>query len=336
MILGGCMLRRFVLIFFALSIVAPARAAQHKIASKKEKEADSELSSVLAKPVAAALDSLQALNEAVQRARPKHPAAAIRRVDAVKTDLKEALGQVREAKVDKDEAAAKDAALVAVAAALRAADMASQGLQEGDDDQVQASLKLGALAQADLKRLDDEGDAPPAVGGGTGAAYKIGPSLGGDVSLVGQGNSSNMSADLSVSFPVSQAMDLGVGGSLSGNSSSSATSSSTSSGLGYGVNGFARYHFLQIFANAPWIVPYVGLKLSLSLNSSFSDSGASVTETDSTTTALGEQLGLLFFMSAKSAITVQLENDVNSSASNGTSSPSTDSLTLSMGARQMF
>ncbi len=41
-------------------------------------------------------------------------------------------------------------------------------------------------------------------------------------------------------------------------------------------------------------------------------------------------------MTAKSAVTVQLENDHNTSASGGTSSPASDTLTLSMGVRQMF
>jgi hypothetical protein len=159
--------------------------------------------------------------------------------------------------------------------------------------------------------------------------------LGGDVSLVSQGNSTNMSADLSFSYPVSQASDVGVGGTLSANSSSDG-GTSTSSGLGYGLNAFARYHFLQLFAKAPWIVPYVGLKLGLNFGSNFSDSSASVSETDSTSSTLGEQLGTLFFMTAKSAVTVQLENDHNSSSSGGTSSPASDTLTLSMGIRQMF
>jgi hypothetical protein len=328
------MIQRSILIL-ALAVLAwPAAAATHQ-AGAKAKDADSELSPALAKPVEAALEGIQSLQEAAQKAKPKHPAAAIRRADAIKAGLKEALGQAREAKPDKDEAAAKDAAVVAIAAALRSADLVSQGLQDQDDDQVQTGLKLSALAQADLKRLDEEGAVAPSAGGASAGDFKIGPSLGGDVSLVSQGNSTNMSADLSFSYPVSQASDVGVGGTLSGNSSSDGFSSS-SSGLTYGLNAFARYHFLQLFAKAPWIVPYVGVKLGLNFSSNFSDSGSTVSESDSTSSTLGEQLGTLFFMTPKSAVTVQLENDRNSSASGGTSSPSSDTLTLSMGIRQMF
>ena len=246
-----------ILCVFALASSAPA-ATRKSVA--KEKEAESALSPALAKPVAAALDSLQTLLDPAQKNKAKRPAAAIRRVDGLKADLKATLTQLREATVEKDEAAAKDAAVVAVASALRAADLVSQGLQEQDDDQVQAGLKLAALAQADLQGLDESGDETQ---GATAASndYKIGPSMGGNLSLSGQGASTNLSADLSISFPLSQALDLGVGASLSGSNSSSGSGlqGSSSSSLGYGFNAFTRYHFLEVFAAAPWIVPYIGL-----------------------------------------------------------------------------
>jgi hypothetical protein len=219
--------------------------------------------------------------------------------------------------------------------------MVSQGLQEGDEDQIDAGLKLGGMARSDLEGLD-EGGAEAAEGGGGGGGgneYKIGPAMGGNVSLAGQTGGANMSADLSLSLPISQAMDLGIGGSLTGNSSESGgtgASSSTSSSLGYGFNAFARYHFLELFAKASWIVPYVGVKVGINSNDNFSSSGYNVSETQSDSTTFGEQFGMLFFVNTKSAITTQLENSSVSSSSNGASSPGTSSLSFSMGVRQMF
>jgi hypothetical protein len=187
-----------------------------------------------------------------------------------------------------------------------------------------------------LNNLEENG--AQATAGGGGEDYKIGPSMGGDVSLSSQGNSTNMSGNLSLSFPVGQALDLGIGGSLTANSSSSGsgTSSSTSTGLGYGLNAFTRYHFLSLFQKSPWIVPYVGLKLGLSSNNTFSVQGTKITDTTTDSTSLGYSLGTLFFVSAKSAITAQIESSSSSSSSAGASSPSSTSLTLSMGVRQMF
>ena len=328
------MFKRSILIACLVALALPAFAARK---SAKAKKAESALSAELAKPVQAALDSLQALDDAAKGGRPKRASAAIKRADALKADLKEALNQVRDAKPEKDEAAAKDAAVVAVAAALRAADLVSQGLQEEDGKQVQAGLKLGEMAQGDLRQLEEEGAPAPGGGGGGGAAteYKIGPSIGANLALTGQTGGSNMSVDLSFSWPVAAAVDLGVGGSLSG-SYSETGAGSYSETFGYGFNGFARYHFLELFNRAPWIVPYLGAKMGLNYSDNSGLSGGSFTETESTSTTLGGQLGVLFFVSAKSAITLQLEDDSNSSASGGKSSPSTNSWTLSLGARQMF
>jgi hypothetical protein len=333
------MLRRIILSLCLLALVAPVVAAPAKRKAAKAAEPESALSPALAKPVSAALESLDALDEAAKHGGGKRPAAAIRKVDAVKADLKGALSAVREAKADDDESAAKDAAIVAVAAALRSADMVSQGLQEGDDDQVEAGLKLGGMARSDLEGLDEGGAEAAEGGGGGGDEYKIGPSMGGNVSLAGQTGGANMSADLSLSLPISQAMDLGIGGSLTGSSSDnggSGVSSSTSANLGYGFNAFARYHFLELFARAPWIVPFVGLKMGINSSDNFSTSGYNVSETQSNSTTFGEQFGMLFFVNTKSAITTQLENSSVSSSSNGTSSPGSSSLSFSMGVRQMF
>ena len=329
------MFKRSILIICMLALALPALAARKS--TSKSKKAESALSAGLAKPVESALDSLQALDDAAKGGKPKRASTAIKRADALKADLKESLSQLRDAKPEKDEAAAKDAAVVAVAAALRAADLVSQGLQEEDSKQVQAGLKLGEMAQGDLRQLDEEGAPAPGGGGGGGGAteYKIGPSIGANLALTGQTGGSNMSVDLSFSWPVAAAVDLGVGGSLNG-SYSDTGSASYSTVFGYGFNGFARYHFLELFNRAPWIVPYLGLKMGLNYSDNSSLSAGTYSDTESTTTTLGEQVGILFFVSAKSAITLQLENDANSSTSGGKTSPSTSSLTLSLGARQMF
>ncbi len=192
------------------------------------------LSPGLAKPVEAALDSLQSLQEAVQKAKPKHPAAAIRHADAIKADLKDALAQVRGAKPDKDEAAAMDAAVVAIAAALRSADLVSQGLQDEDDDQLQTGVKLSALAQADLKRLDARRATPwPRPAARRRASIRSRPSLGGDVVPGQPGQQHQHERGSFLLLPgVSQASDVGDGRHLIGELQQRRRDSSTSSGLG--------------------------------------------------------------------------------------------------------
>lgn len=326
-IIGACLV--------ALASLGQAAAKKKAAAESKAEEAESSLSPALARPVDAAQQDLKDAVDAVKKGNSKRPTATVRKLEGLKDDLRDQLSKVREAKVDDEEAGAKDAAIVAVAAALRATDLAAQGLQEGDDDQLKTAEHLAEMADADLGNLQANG--AQASAGSGGGDYKIGPSFGGDVSLSGQGNSSNMSSDLSISFPIGQALDLGVGGSLTANSSgSSGSSSSTSTGLGYGLNAFTRYHFLEVFSKAPWIVPYLGLKLGYNYNDSITVGTTTSSETESTSTSLGYQLGTLFFVSAKSAITAQIESSRSSTSSGGTSSPSTSSLTLSMGVRQMF
>lgn len=318
-----------------MALASLAGAAKAKKSAAKEAADDSALSPALAEPVAAADQDLKDAAEAVKKGSSKRPAAAIRKLQGIKDDLRDQLGRVRAAKAEDDEAGAKDAAIVAVAAALRAVDLGIQGLQDGDDDKLETARHLGDLASGDLNNLEQNGAQAQAGGG---EEYKIGPSFGGDVSLAAQETSTNMSADLNLSFPLSQAMDLGIGGSLNASSSSSGSgkSASSSTGLGYGLNTFARYHLLGLFSRAPWIVPYVGFKIGLNSNESFSTQGLTVSDTTTTSTTLGYSLGTLFFVSAKSAITAQVESTTSSSSSAGSSSPSTGSITLSMGVRQMF
>lgn len=322
----------------ALSVWAGAASAKKSAAAKEEAPEEPTLSRALAEPVDAADQDLKDAADAVSKSSAKRPAATLRKLQGFKDDLRDQLGKVRAAHVDEDEAGAKDAAIVAVSAALRAVDLAAQGLQDEDDDKLATAKNLGEMASADLNNLRQNGAQAQAGSGGGGGDIKIGPSFGGDVSLAAQQSSTNMSADLSVSFPIGRAVDLGLGGSLSASSSESGSgsSSSTSTGLGYGINTFVRYHFLELFAKAPWIVPYVGFKVGLNSNESFSTQGLTVSDVTTNSTTIGYSLGTLFFVSAKSAITAQVESTTSASSSAGKSSPSTGSITLSMGVRQMF
>jgi hypothetical protein len=331
------MFHKFILsiCLLALATVAPAAAAKK---AAKAPEAESALSKALAQAVGKALDGLQAMQASAKQK--KRPAALLRQAEELKQDLKEQLERLRGAHVDDSEAASKDAAVVAVAAGLRAADLIASGLKDDDDDQLQAGYQLGEMAIGDLESLDEGGE-EAALGGGDsgGGGYEIGPSLGGDFALGSQTNAFNMSTNLSMSLPISQAMDLGAGFSLGLNSSDDGRNSSVATNLGF--NAFTRYHFLQAFAQSPWIVPYVGAKLGWQGNdsSSLSSGGGSYSASSSSSsgTSVGLQLGTLFFVNKKTAITAQVESSTSNSSSGAAGSPSSSSsLALSMGVRMMF
>jgi hypothetical protein len=335
------MFRTLLTAALCLLMAGPAEAARKP---KKPVEPESALSPALEKPVSALLQDISDLRAALLKVNYGRPNAAIRKVETIKAGMKESLNDLRQANAGEKEAAAKDAAVVAAAAALRGADLAAQGLQDGDRDQVKAGVELAGMAENDLVSLDAGGEEAALGGGGGGGSggetYEIGPSLGMNLAYTTQKSSSNLNADVSASFPVTRAMDVGAGINLGlGLSESPGTSSGN---MSYGLNAFTRYHFLEIFSKAPWIVPYVGAKFGLNFGYDWSYSGFNTSSTDSAGTSLGWQLGSLFFVNHKTALTLQLESSSGSSTSTPSgagaksSTSETSSLALSAGLRVMF
>jgi hypothetical protein len=290
------------------------------------------LSPALAKPLAQALNSLKSLPEGVS----KNAAAAVAgRMEALKLELKTALGQLRKAKVSDGDAEAKDASVVAVAGALRAADLIGKGLKKGDPAQLQIGLSLAQLARADLEALQ----APPVAAVAPipkADGYTIGPSIGGNLAYTSQPSAMNAAADFSVSYPMTEASDVGLG--LSVNATRSSSNNGGYYGARYSVDFFTRFHFLELFRAAPWVVPYVGAKMGVTMNRSSAYDASSSTAIDSGGDSFGFQAGTLFFISKKTAVSAQVEDSVETTQalSSSTRAVSNGSLTLSLGLRMMF
>jgi hypothetical protein len=334
-------MRRIVLMICAallLALWSVLAATAKKRAKPAPVQEEATLEGLLGRDLAAAVEAAGEAYDAAeallgrQRKRGR-PTALIRGMGEVRADYAKALQRARNARVDEDNSLLRDQVVVSLSQSIRACDLIVQGLRDGDEDQVQAGIELAGMAQGDLDSLVEGGPTAAVAGGPS----QIGPSLGLNVGMSSQTGGFNMSSDVSVSVPVSKAQDVGLGGSMTVNSSESASSSSGS--LSFGGNIFSRYHFLGAFSGKPNWVPYVGAKTGLRWGTQWQGQGLSFSTTDSLGVEFAGQLGMLIFVDASSAVTLQLETGSTSTTSETSTSTSTSSSAttgLSLGLRRMF
>lgn len=299
---------------------------------------------ILGKDLAAAVDAAGQAYGAIDAAMTQQSKrkrgganAALRELSSVRADYAKALQQARDAKVGKDDGLLRDQVVVSLTQSLRACDLITQGLRDDDEDEQRTGAKLAALAQGDLDDLAAGNDPAGGAGEPNGGSPALGPSLGMNIGMTSQSSNFNVNMDLNVSMPVSRAMDVGVGGTTSISTQGDFTDGSGNVGLGGNI--FTRYHFLDAFPSRPNWVPYVGAKLGLNWGTQWQGRGINFTSTDSLGTEFAGDLGLLLFMDAKSAITVQTElgsTSTNNDNGTTTSNSSSSSLALTVGFRRMF
>lgn len=337
-------MRRFVLMICAALLLAPwsvSAATAKKRAKAAPVQEEASLEDLLGRDLAAAVEAAGEAYDAAeallgrQRKRGR-PTALIRGMGEVREDYAKALQRARDARVDADNSLLRDQVVVSLSQSIRACDLIVQGLRDDEEDQVQAGIELAGMAQGDLDSLVEGGS----TAAGAGGPSQIGPSLGMNVGMNSQPGGFNMSTDLNVSVPVSKAQDVGLGGSMT--VSSSESSSSSSGSLNFGGNVFSRYHFLEAFSGKPNWVPYVGVKTGLTWGTQWQGQGLNFSTTDSLGVEFAGQLGMLIFVDASSAVTLQLETGSTSTTSQSGSSSSSSTTTssastgLSLGLRRMF
>lgn len=337
-------MRWFKLLLCALVLAWPlAASAATKKKSKIKEPEEISLSELLGKDLAKAVEESFAAYDDAETALQRHSQrkrssnnAVLRQLAEVRDAYEKALGRAREARVEAEDSLTRDQVVVSISQSIRALDLITKGLRDDDEDQVDAGVELAGLAQADLTSIAEGGGAAGPADSGSGP--EIGPSMGFNVGLSAQSNSSNVNMDLNFSVPVSDAADIGLGGSM--NFSSTDSGGSPSGNLNLGGNVFGRYHFLQAFAKNPNWVPYVGAKVGYNMGTSYQGTGLNFSTTDTLGAELSGQVGLLVFMDRKSAITLEAEFGSSSSSSTPLSGPtstsSSSSTGLTVGLRRMF
>ncbi len=243
--------------------------------------------------------------------------------------LAKAIARGREADPADGAEAAKDSFLVVASQGLKGMDIYMEGVKEGEDDKQEKGERLGELAYADLESLLGFDSGAESSSGGP----EIGSSVGFNGSAAFGAASTNGSLGLTFSRPLSESVDLGFGttwginGQETGPTSYSAT-------MNLGGNVFMRKHFLGMIPDKPWVVPFLGIVGSMTLNMDI------MADSMSTNTGYGAQLGVLVFSNRNTAVNFQLQWDTNASGSSSTTSTSAPSssstLTMSVGIRYML